>query len=198
MFKVTGLPIAAGLESSKAHFCTWTQNMTTQRTKQSSILSVGTCVTASGLTSTSCSSGNFSRECNTAACAPTAWLVGAWGACSKACADKAGAGMQTRTVGCYQYTNGNTTALVNFNLSDHWNKLCLLQCHGQQSRHHVFSKVIPRRLFHWHYMCCKCCYLYMCKCKSSSDFPRNCRVLVLHNIACSNVKWLAKGRRGRG
>lgn len=75
-------------------------------------LLVGSCVTPSGLPSTSCSNGTFSRKCNTGPCAPTAWRVGAWGACSKTCADKHGPGTQTRTVGCYQYTDGSSSVVV--------------------------------------------------------------------------------------
>lgn len=83
-------------------------------------LLVGSCVTPSGLASTSCSNGTFSRKCNTGPCGPTAWRVGAWGVCSKTCADKHGPGTQTRTVGCYQYTDGSSSALV---------RLLILECH---------------------------------------------------------------------
>lgn len=75
-------------------------------------LHAGTCVTAAGLASTSCTNGTFSRGCNTGPCAPTAWEVGAWGVCSKTCADRHGAGKQTRSVGCYQYKHSNSSVLV--------------------------------------------------------------------------------------
>ena len=76
----------------------------------------GTCVSSNGAASTGCTNGTFARACNTAPCAPTAWQVGPWGACSKTCADRHGAGTQTRTVGCYQYANSNSTSLVGFKL----------------------------------------------------------------------------------
>lgn len=69
-------------------------------------------MTSSGTATTGCTNGTFSRSCNTAPCSPTAWLVGQWGACSKTCADSKGAGTQTRTVACYQYTDSNTTTKV--------------------------------------------------------------------------------------
>ncbi len=74
---------------------------------------VGTCVSSSGASTTGCTNSTFSRSCNSTPCYPKAWLVGQWGACSKTCADSGGAGKQTRTVGCYQYTDSNTTTLVN-------------------------------------------------------------------------------------
>ena len=69
-------------------------------------------MSAAGVASSGCTNGTLSRACNSGACEPTAWLVGAWGACSKTCADKHGAGKQTRTVGCHQFPGSNASALV--------------------------------------------------------------------------------------
>ena len=72
----------------------------------------GTCVSAAGAAASGCINGTFTRPCNSGPCQPTAWLVGAWGVCSKTCADKRGAGTQTRTVGCYRYPQSNASVLV--------------------------------------------------------------------------------------
>ncbi|DBB00425.1 TPA: hypothetical protein ACH3X3_002146 [Trebouxia sp. C0006] len=90
----------------------------------------GTCVTSSGTATTGCTNATFSRSCNTAPCSPTAWLVGQWGACSKTCADSKGAGTQTRTVACYQYTDSNTTAKVADSLCNDTKPSTSNKCNG--------------------------------------------------------------------
>ena len=109
---IKSLATTTGLKANKSFACEHVRISSRQCVMSANAMSAGTCVTASGTASSGCSNGTFSRACNTAPCQPTAWLVGPWGACSKTCADSHGPGTQTRTVGCYQYSAGNTTSLV--------------------------------------------------------------------------------------
>lgn len=111
-------------------------------------LGAGTCISAAGAAATGCANGTFSRPCNSGPCEPTAWLVGAWGVCSKTCADKKGAGTQTRTVNCYRYPQSNASVLVSRTvlatlpaMALLCSALCAGQALGRQA--HLYWRLLP-------------------------------------------------------